>query len=243
MFTDMALRAIRENLARRACDAPREEISFFMERARLHHEMEHLATGDQQRIWYGSKRTAPPVDTKNQSALSHLPNVASGMSVCGKDKVCRFKIVGEMCFRDTPEELAERAVGSRMIELQIDTAGGNGDWAHDFGTRLRAIGCPIVATAEHAFSAGALLLQYAHTRRIRSTGRVMVHGPQYACFGGAEDFLRVAAWLEAGKADDIALYLERTKQTRHTVESWLAKDTYFTPHEAIAYNLADVVVD
>lgn len=236
-----AIHASHAWLAQRHASAPDALRAFWERRLEMYAEMQHRPTGSQQCVWQGV-----PVQARSggNAELAHLPSVnwRSINPVGNPRDVVHFSIVGELAFRDKPETLAELAKGAKRIELEIDTAGGEGAWTFAFAAMLRATGAHIVATARHAFSAGALLLQCAHERRIHADGAMMLHGPQFACMGGAADFRRVADWLEAGKADDVELLTTRTGQPREVVEGWLSSDNYFNAEQAMECGLVDCVI-
>ena len=203
--------------------------------------MSELSIGEQQLQWQGITKPRAELPPMQPAPLAHLPCVAWGCSL--PEGIWRFKIVGEVAFRDKPADLAALAAGAKEIHVEIDTAGGDGRWALEFGTLLRATGAKIICTARRGFSAGALLLQAGDVRRVHRDGGILVHGPQTACIGSAEEHEAIAAWMRKERATDVELLTFRTKQTPAIVEGWLSQDSYFTPQQAFEVGLVDEVVD
>lgn len=240
MISHMAVSAMQTHLVSRAAEAPPELRDFWLTRAALYRDVTNMSDADQARVWHGLPRLAPMTEKERGNPLAHLPTITLERAPGG---VVRFDLCGETCWRDDPAELARRAEGAREIHLEIDTPGGSGWFAFEFCARLKATGAKIIATARKAYSSGAIILQAGEVRRIRRDGGVMIHGPQTAIVGGAEDFEAAAGKLRKEREMDVALFTAATKQTRETVEAWLSRDTYLTPDEAVSLNLADVVVD
>jgi ATP-dependent protease ClpP protease subunit len=242
MIAGLAINATTHYLARRLAQSPEDQNEFWVRQMRRYAPMHSMSEMEQAIHWRYPNRTAV-VPKAQAEPLSHLPTVNVGFNGCGDGEgIWRFAIRGEMCFRESPASLLERAKNATEFHLEIDSGGGDGRWALEFGARLRDTGKTIIATARRAFSAGCLLLQAAHVRRIVADGCLMIHGPQQAVFGSAEDFEREAVNLRAARGQDLELYTMRTGQPRNVVDRWLSSDNYFRPAEAVASGLADEII-
>jgi ATP-dependent protease ClpP protease subunit len=226
-------------LKKRSPKAPAEHFEFWEHRLACYSALPTLSEMERIMVWQGCKPPERKKDWKDKP-LAHLPTVSVGYT--DPAAIWRFKIHGEMCFRDQPEELAARAKGASEIHLDIETPGGDGRWALAFGACLRSTGARIVATARRAYSAGALLLQCAHVRRIEADGSIMVHGPQTAIWGGVDELEAEARMMRQDRAKYAKLYRHRTGQKKPVITSWLSKDTYFNAEQALAVGLVDEIV-
>jgi ATP-dependent protease ClpP protease subunit len=241
MIADLAIGATGRYLRQHAVESPSAHREFWESELARYEAVQGLSNMQQQINWLQYPNLKVESTWKSEP-LSHLPTVAVGFSGYDDVGIWRFAIRGVMCFREGPAELADRAKKATAIELEIDSAGGNGRWSLEFGARLRALGVPITATAYHAFSAGALLFQAADVRKIRADGSLMIHGPHGALFGCAEELETEAARLRAERGRYQALYCRRSGQPSEVVDLWLGSDHYFTPEEAVAAGLADEIV-
>jgi ATP-dependent protease ClpP protease subunit len=233
-----AAAAVMESHLRRLQQSPAEHADFWKGQVERYATLSRLSQQNQAVCWIDpNAATHRSIKTE---PLGHLPSVThASVQPAG---ICRFSFVGEMAFRDNPETIAKKARGARYIELVIDTAGGDSRWGMHFAGLIRSLNVPITATATRAYSAGAILFQCAHRRRIKADGSVMLHAPALAILGNVAELQNAIARLRETESDIIGLLELTTCRDRQQIITWLARDSYFAAPEAIAAGLADEII-
>lgn len=135
----------------------------------------------------------------------------------------------------------------KEITLYINSPGGEVSSGLAVYDAMQAVSCPVKTVCiGMAASMAALLFTAGHKREMLPHGRVLIHDPLIAG-GGIQG--------SALKIDSVAKDLMQTRETvgrilaRHTGHSLdevlekTATDCYFSASEAVAWGLADCIID
>lgn len=163
----------------------------------------------------------------------------------------------------TDAGMAERMIKSLHIMENFDAAAGNGekpitiimnniggDEYHGMAIFDAIQSCKNhvdIKVYGHAMSMGSIILQAADTRIMAPNSRMMIH---YGTWGVHDHAPTAYKWAEEGKKfdkwmEDLYLKKIREKHPKFATEKlrkWLTADTFFTPEEAVHWNLADEIL-
>jgi len=89
-----------------------------------------------------------------------------------------------------------------------------------------------------AYSAGSIIMLAGDKRTMNLGSRAMVHNPWAHASGDYRDLEKAAAYLKLSKDSLQSMYADVTGKDAKTFTQLLDDETYFTPEEAIALNLA-----
>lgn len=132
------------------------------------------------------------------------------------------------------------------ITMYINSPGGevrSGLAVYDV---MRAISCPIrTVCMGTAASMGAVLFAAGDQRDILPHGKVMIHDPLISggVGGSALHVQEVSKDLLKTREILCGILAQRTGRSRREIYKKTAKDTWFTAEEAVAFGLADQVIE
>ena len=132
-----------------------------------------------------------------------------------------------------------------QITIFINSPGGEVQSGLAIYDVMKAISCPIrTVCLGMAASMAALLFVAGDERDMLPHSRVMIHDPLIRAAGGsALQMKSISDDLMRTREVTAQVIAEHTGKTVDEVYEATAKDTYFDAHEAVAYGLADRVVD
>lgn len=136
---------------------------------------------------------------------------------------------------------------SRNIKIFINSCGGDIDSGMVIYDVLQSCPAPIqVYCIGKAYSMAAILLCCGKDGRyILPHSKVMIHEPRvFSGIGGKTSSIQTMAdSMMRVKEDMIAILVKHTGQPREKLDEMTKTDTYFSAEEAVAFGLADKVVD
>lgn len=132
------------------------------------------------------------------------------------------------------------------ITLFINSPGGEVSSGLAIYDIMQAVACPIrTVCVGLAASMGALLFAAGDRREILPHGRVMIHDP--ALSGGAGGpalaLERISKDLMKTRQTTAEILAKHTGRTLKEIYKKTAADTYFNAQEAVAFGLADNIID
>jgi ATP-dependent protease ClpP protease subunit len=146
----------------------------------------------------------------------------------------------------------EDFTGVDELQLRINTYGGSVDVAVAIKNavvakaselRLKNKKFKVTAIIDGVcYSAGTILMLAADEIYMCSGTKLMIHQPMLMAQGTAEELATQSEFLQKVEKQIIQLYQERTNLTEAELKELMAKETYFTPEEALEKGFIDGVV-
>lgn len=132
--------------------------------------------------------------------------------------------------------------GVKTINVRINSPGGNVFDATAIYNTLRNHGARIVTHIEGAaLSAASFVAMAGDEIRMAANGYMMIHDPQGASRGKADDMRRQADMLDRVKATLVATYATRTKQPSDDIARMMTAETWLGAEDAKAKGFADTI--
>lgn len=131
------------------------------------------------------------------------------------------------------------------ITMHVNSPGGEVSSGLAIYDMMQAIKCPIRTICENAASMASLLFAAGNQRDILPHARIMIHDPLITGgIGGSalqiesisQDLMRIRAVVSE-------ILAKHTGHTIAEVQAKTARDTYFDATEAVAWGLADRIID
>ena len=131
------------------------------------------------------------------------------------------------------------------ITMYINSPGGGVDNGLALYDVMKGISCPIrTVCLGIAASMGAVIFAAGDQRDILPHGRVMIHDPLIASTGGsALQLQEISRNLLKTREELCGLLAERTGKTLDEIYEKTARDSWFSAEEAVAFGLADRIID
>lgn len=151
-------------------------------------------------------------------------------------------------FKDLEEALASKADDDKLIELSINSPGGNCLDGMAIYDRLRSLeGHTIKAEViGECSSMASVVLMAASVRRMHPNARICIHKPRFSDF-----YLPTMTEDEAKKAyEDLhaeterlkKIYLDRTSYTEEELDKLMGEDRYMTAEEALQHGVITEII-
>ena len=151
-------------------------------------------------------------------------------------------------FKDLEEALASKADDDKLIELSINSPGGNCLEGMAIYDRLRSLeGHTIKAEViGECSSMASVVLMAASVRRMHPNASICIHKPRFADF-----YLPTMTEDEAKRAyEDLhaeterlkKIYLDRTSYTEEELDKLMGEDRYMTAEEALQYGVITEII-
>lgn len=133
---------------------------------------------------------------------------------------------------------------SAEIVMFINSPGGEVDSGLALYDVIKGISCPIRTVCMGiAASMGALLFAAGNTREILPHGRVMIHDPLISQTGGSALHLQeISRNLMETRREVCGILAQQTGKTLEEIYEKTARDCWFNAEEAVAFGLADRVI-
>lgn len=150
---------------------------------------------------------------------------------------------------DVTDALQEAADAGDDVTFHVNSPGGNVADAVMIDAMLRTFAHEhpeLRAVAEiDGMAASAASFAFLSASRIvaHNSSTFMVHDPSCWGWGNADEMRRLADALDKCKAAIVAAYVRRTGRYADEVERAMADETWFTAEEAVAWGLADELLD
>lgn len=139
-----------------------------------------------------------------------------------------------------------KASGAKKLRLRVNSPGGHVDQAVAMKSMLNTSGFEEINVDIEGMCASAatffVCVHNAHVR-IAQGSEFMIHNPSAWCWGGADDFRRIAERMEKMQRDQHEMYAARTGQTEEQIKTWMDAETWFSAKEAVQYGFADEILD
>lgn len=154
----------------------------------------------------------------------------------------------DVSFKDLEEALASKADDDKLIELSINSPGGNCLEGMAIYDRLRSLeGHTIKAEViGECSSMASVILMAASVRRMHPNARICIHKPRFADF-----YLPTITEDEAKRAyEDLhaeterlkKIYLDRTSYTEEELDKLMGEDRYMTAEEALQHGVITEII-
>lgn len=151
-------------------------------------------------------------------------------------------------FKDLEEALASKADDDKLIELSINSPGGNCLEGLAIYDRLRSLeGHTIKAEViGECSSMASVVLMAASVRRMHPNARICIHKPRFSDF-----YLPTMTEDEAKRAyEDLhaeterlkKIYLDRTSYTEEELDKLMGEDRYMTAEEALQHGVITEII-
>lgn len=132
----------------------------------------------------------------------------------------------------------------KQIEVHLHSPGGSvfdGDAIYSMIKQSKAD--VTVYIDGWAASIASLIAMAGNSRKIASTGKVMIHNPSGGAYGDSAELRKAADLLDRVKATELATYAEGTGQTAEQISEWMDAETWFMGQEAVDAGFADELFD
>lgn len=137
-----------------------------------------------------------------------------------------------------------RAAEGKDIELHIQSPGGSCSDGFAIANLLKAhVGRKVAVIDGFCASAATFAAMVCDEVHMHAQSMMLIHDPSGMAAGGADDLDTMAGLLRSISALMKDLYQKKTGASAETVGSWLSKDTWFTPGEALVARLVDKVIE
>lgn len=135
-------------------------------------------------------------------------------------------------------------VESKVLNVEINSPGGDVFAALSIYNALRASGKEIVTKAMGVAASAASLVFMAGDKRVMPKNtQLMIHNPWSFAMGNADELRETADTLDKIGASIKATYAARSGLDDAKLSEMLAKDTWISADEAVAYGFATEVVE
>lgn len=151
-------------------------------------------------------------------------------------------------FKDLEEALASKADDDKLIELSINSPGGNCLEGMAIYDRLRSLeGHTIKAEViGECSSMASVVLMAASVRRMHPNARICIHKPRFADFYlpmmTEDEAKRVYEDLHAETERLKKIYLDRTSYTEEELDKLMGEDRYMTAEEALQHGVITEII-
>lgn len=130
------------------------------------------------------------------------------------------------------------------VTLRINSPGGSVFGAQAIIAAMREHDAPITARVDSlAASAASVIAAEAAETEIAQGAMLMIHKAWGLSVGNADDMMATAALLEKIDGQIAATYARRSGGKTDEYLAAMAKETWFTAEEAVAFGLADRMID
>jgi len=140
--------------------------------------------------------------------------------------------------------LALDSLSNEPIKLVITSGGGDLDIAFLLYDTINLIRSPVWTFGRYCASAACLLLAVGQKRYLSPHAKVMLHLPSGQAMGDARDWEIQHAEMQKYKNKMVDVLIEcGVQKERESILKDIDRDKWFEPEEAIAYGLADKVMN
>lgn len=198
----------------------------------------------------------PMPATREVSALTK-PSVfekwsdeAAGVRAIAKDDnvITMFDVIGEDFWSGggvTAKKVAAqlRAIGSRPVEVQINSPGGDMFEGIAIYNVLREHPQPItMKIIGMAASAASIVAMAGDTIQIGAASFLMIHNCWVLAIGNRHDMRETAEWLEPFDQAMADVYAARSGQDAKAIAKWMDDETFMSGKQAIDRGFADALL-
>ncbi|WP_439572626.1 head maturation protease, ClpP-related [Phreatobacter sp.] len=170
-------------------------------------------------------------------AVEQGDNVITMFDVIGED----FWSGGGITAKRVTAQL--RAIGSRPVEVQINSPGGDMFEGIAIYNILREHPQPItVKVMGMAASAASIIAMAGDTIEIGAASFVMIHNCWVLALGNRHDLRETSDFLEPFDAAMADVYAARSAQDRVDIVRWMDAETYMSGSQAIERGFADALL-
>jgi ATP-dependent protease ClpP protease subunit len=166
----------------------------------------------------------------------------------GDNVITMFDIIGEDYWSGggiTAKKVAAqlKAIGSKPIEIQINSPGGDMFEGITIFNILREHPQPItVKVMGMAASAASVIAMAGDTIEIGAASFLMIHNCWVLAQGNRHDMRETADWLEPFDQAMVDLYAARSKQDAKKIAKWMDDETFMSGSQAISQGFADALL-
>lgn len=209
--------------------------------------------GDRAMAWSGSKAREAN-DAAMAAARARIKAANSPLSDVRAEKLSCVDVRGDQLtlwlygplgslYAEMADALREHPDKSAIL-LRIDSHGGSLDMGLHLARCLRNHKARKLAVIDRSCWSAATLAAVACDRIfIREAATMMVHRCSRAAFGNADDLMEAARQIRQSDAECQRFMIGcRGRRLRVSLGSLWSKEQFLTPHEAVAYGLADRVI-
>jgi len=151
-------------------------------------------------------------------------------------------ITGEMASHDLL--LALDTLAHDPIKIVITSPGGDLDATFLFYDTMKLIQSPIITIGRYCASAAAILLAAGSKRYLFPHAKVMLHLPAGQMAGDSKDWDIQHKQMESYRSKVVDILCEcGAVKSREEILADMDRDYWLEPEEAIAYGLADSIMD
>jgi ATP-dependent Clp protease protease subunit len=130
------------------------------------------------------------------------------------------------------------------IKLFITSAGGDLDTTFLFYDVMKRIKSPIITIGDYCASAAAIILAAGHKRYLSPHAKVMLHLPAGQMGGDARDWDIQHKQMEKYRNKIVEILIENgATKSESEILNDIDRDYWMEPDEAIAYGLADEILN
>lgn len=142
------------------------------------------------------------------------------------------------------EEFLANIGPGESITVQVNSGGGDVWTGSEIYSSLKShMGHVTVEIQSLCASIATVIASAGDTVRIAPVGQYMIHGASMMAYGNTADMQEYSAFL--AKVDETirnAYRLKARNVTDEQLASWMEKDTWFTPQEALDFGFVDEIM-
>lgn len=193
-----------------------------------------------------SALTKPQVFEKwSEEAAGVRPNAVEQ----GDNVITMFDVIGEDFWSGggvTAKKVAAqlRAIGSRPVEIQINSPGGDMFEGIAVYNVLREHPQPItVKVMGMAASAASIIAMAGDTIEVGAASFIMIHNCWVLAMGNRHDMRETAEFLEPFDQAMVDVYAQRSGSDAKKIAKWMDDETFMSGSMAIERGFADALLD
>lgn len=170
-----------------------------------------------------------------------LPSRTARPKAAAALEICLYEEINTWSVRSIVERL--QAAPGADVTLRINSPGGDVQEGFALSSALRTHQGRKVAVVEGVCASAATFpLCACDEVRMHPESLVMLHAPWGGASGTADQIEDYAQVLRQMESLMVGMYMRRTGADEETVKGWMARDTWWTPAEAVEAGLADAVI-
>lgn len=156
-------------------------------------------------------------------------------------EICLYEEINTWSVRSIVERL--QAAPEAPVNLRINSPGGDVQEGFALTSALRTHrGHKTCVVEGVAASAATFPLTACDLVQMHPASMIMLHGPWGGAGGTADEIQNYAEVLRKMESLMIGMYQKRSGADEETVRSWMARDTWMTPQEALEAGLCDEIL-
>ena len=150
---------------------------------------------------------------------------------------------GDISAKSVASALAQMP-SNATLTVYVNSVGGSVFEGVAIYQQLRRFkGKKIVQVDSLAASIASIIAMAGDEIHMAYNAQVMIHDPEGGSYGRESDLRKYADLLKSTKETLVDTYVARTKQSRSTISSWMADETWFRAQDALKHGFADKIVN